>query len=702
MQAQLEPIRSAVKALNRAHNAVALYPPESDVPREAAAVFVAALERVLAVRPFLQMVVGKDRLTVDGEDVTGDSGSVKRFATHLHQRQVGRLHFLPGLQADECVMFLRILAREPHALKDAGGLVSVLPAEGVEHVQVIDLAQEAAAYGALGQGTGTGGAEAGDLADLSLNALLAPEAGQVRTWLRGAAQTVASKGLSAERAGQALSDVVAGEAEKATALGGADGELGLSNLADAIASLDDESRGRILSNLVTSDRTAGLDAVVARVDDDLLASAVAAEASSGHTSPLALLSHSTLPPSRRDQIVDIANKLLLDAVDNLKLGQVPGATSMPQEEPVPLPSLPRDKDDVGEARAALATQARKFTKEERDRLIRAPAEAKGVDVGSAMDTLLHLLRESEDPAQAAETIAATVDMAQDALGQGRLDVLNSAVHGLRAPPEGLKSAPDLAQSVEKAIATLSSEEVSRTVVGLMRGPEGRSHVHDVTTYFTEADSSALEAVVDMLADDVAAEVRQAARDILATVGRKGLDALERHVMDERRAVAYSAVVIISNSGEPRVAPALQRALLHPDEQVGQAAVEGLASIGGSVAENALEWGIECSSSTVRLCAIRAAGQIRAECLVDVLGRVVCKRDMFGSAFEEKSAAVDSLAAIGTRAAIDVLRDARHQRFLFSPGRTRRLRASAKRWLDRPAAGDGQAGEGAVEEGPGRE
>lgn len=672
VQARLQLASNIARALNSANNAIQLYPADSPMPREAAAGFIATLDRFLMFEPYLQLTVSGDRLSLDQQDVCGTSSSVGRFAFQLHSRQIGQIRFLPGLGAEECVQFLRILGMDPDALRAKGGMVKALVAGGVDHVKVVDLAQEAAAESA-GQAR-PDAVQVQGVSGLREEALVSSDAGEAREWLHQAADA-----MSAHRLGAAeLARVLAVEAGKALSFGGGDTELGLDNLSQAITSLDESSRGGLIAAMMSSTEAAAaaLGSLLGRINEEELVSALAGLASERGCDPTDLLGASPLGRERRDRMAGKANALM-----RMRASEQQAQTARPEPPPLPhlapvdetLPRYARKGDDVPFSATRLATDARQFTREERDGLLQAPQEAGVSEVDKPMITLLYLLNHAKDEESATATIGSIIDTATYALDMGAVETVTRGICGLRLASDGLGAASPHAQRLEDAIGRLSGAEVAGKVIESLDGEAGAARVVSVTTYFASAQPSAQEAVMDAVGSDISPELRSRATAVLKGLGPRAIGVLERHVVDRRWIVAHSAVVALSGMKEARVAPALRRALGHTEPRVVEAALRGLAAVGGRDAEEAVAWSIERGLDSTRKLAVELAGRMRAGAAVAVLGRIVTAGDLFGRTLPEKLAAIDALAAIGTPEAINALDGAARTRFLFSPGKTRRLR-----------------------------
>lgn len=682
-QARLRLAHGIARALNSANNAIALYPPESPMPREAAAGFIAALDRFLMFEPYLQLTVAVDQLLLDEQDICSASQSLRRFAFTLHSRQVGQIRFLPGLDPDECVAFLRVLAADPDVLRDKGGLAKVAKAKGVSHVLVVDLAQEAAAQSSSVSPDAT---LVAGVAGLREEALISPDASEACVWLQQSVDALAGQGLgTAEEAGE-IAKVLSLEAGKALEFGGGDAELGLDNLSQAIASLDESTRRSLIGALLNAAdaATTGLEALLGRVSESELVAALAAQATQSGTDPAQLLAGAPLDAERRERLGAQTNTLI-EAQSAPKAAQPPPKPVAKPTTAAPsdisrLPRYSRLDDDVAFSATQLATQVRQFSQEERDSLLQAPHEAQALEIERSIVTLLHLLNRAREDSQAAETVASIVDTASYALDMGRISTATRAVSGMRLALEHIDPATPYARRLEAGIEALSSPDAAAKVVVLLDGSEGASRSADAVAYFASAQPQALEAALDTIASNVTTELRGRVHAVLKELGLRALGTLERHVLDKRWIVAHSSVVVLSGLHQTRVVPSLRRALSHSEPRVVEAAMRGLAAIGGAEAEDALAVALRSAPEQLQLLALDLVGRMRAASAVNALGEIAETGDLFGRTLDVKLAAVAALGAIGTPEAVQVLQEAEHSRFLLSPSKTRRFRAAVRDML----------------------
>lgn len=676
-EVRLSLVRSVIRALNSAFNAVLLYPTGSPIPREAAAAFVASFDQFVALEPELAVTVSENQLSVRGRDMCGDSTSLRRLALQLHSRQVATIRLLPGLDSDETLSLLQTLREEPDTLRAKGGLRAALSAVGVSHVEIVDLAQEAAADAAILPGTRPDAVRVAGVPNLRLDALVDPDPRHVRAWLRLALERTEQELATGEETASELAAIVASEAEHAVTLGGADAQLGLSNLSEAIAALDETSRCRLLSVLLTSvDGAGALKALLAHVDDTAIASAIAGDAAESEAPPTDLISRLRLDPARRDLIAEQVRAMIEsgppDGSGEGGSAPSPGKTETHAE----LPQFSRPEDSVPVAPSALAAHVARYSAEEQAFLQHVPCEAKDHDLDRSMATLLYLLNQTTEPDPARATARAVTDLAEYALAQDRTGTLAHAVTGLRLRSDNVEPASPVAAHVREALAQLSRDEVAGMVARFLDD----ARFDDAATYFAGAEPSAQEVLLDTLVRGDSPELEERARDVLAALGVRAIGTLGHHVTDKRWAVAHTAVVLLAKTGTRQAVPALCHALAHPHEDVALAAVDGLATIGDDEAVEALLAAMETGSRRVRIAAIEAVGRSDGAYAVDALAKLLQRRDFFGRRLDRKTAAANALATIATPAAVDALESAQRQRFLFSPGATRRLRSHLRRCL----------------------
>lgn len=193
-----------LRALAAAAGAVRLYPPTSDLPTQAIARSVEAVQTATASLGPVRFTVEPQTFKFGDTELGAGNAQVGGLAEALHARQVGQLVTLPGLRAEEVRAFLEKLDAEPYALNAEGGMRQALADANVTHLIVVEVSLRASAEEGL-LGLDLLAAPPADLAPALVEA--------VDTWASGAGPDTVGEaldrlgpasGYAAERLAEAL------------------------------------------------------------------------------------------------------------------------------------------------------------------------------------------------------------------------------------------------------------------------------------------------------------------------------------------------------------------------------------------------------------------------------------------------------------------------------------------------------------------
>jgi hypothetical protein len=129
-----------VRALAAAAAAVRLYPPTSEIPAQTVARFVQVAEAITsAAKGPVRFVIEPKHFKLGDQVVAEGQTQVTGLAEMLYAHQAGQLIVAPGLTADEAGSFLRCAGSDPSAVREEGGLRTVIVAAGVTHLAIIEV-----------------------------------------------------------------------------------------------------------------------------------------------------------------------------------------------------------------------------------------------------------------------------------------------------------------------------------------------------------------------------------------------------------------------------------------------------------------------------------------------------------------------------------------------------------------------------------
>jgi hypothetical protein len=258
-----------VRLLAAASASARLYPPASELPRQAADKFA---RKSNGLSGPVRYIVEPHGIRVGDDDVAAGNSQAIAFAEALHAMQVGQLVIAPGLTLEETTAFIAITNSEPSEVRANGGVRTQLGKAGVSHLAVIEVTLRTSEEGGL----------------LGLDLTTAP--------LDEIAHEIAA---SAERraAGKAEGDEMA---DAISRLEDATRAIAMERVAQAMMRLDEATRQRMLSLSLTADsegqRAEGILSVVAQMKPATLARLLTLVAAQLGTEPSRIAGALRLPP----------------------------------------------------------------------------------------------------------------------------------------------------------------------------------------------------------------------------------------------------------------------------------------------------------------------------------------------------------------------------------------------------------------------
>jgi hypothetical protein len=131
----------AVRGLAAAYKSLKLYPETSPIPRDAVASACASLSAALGDdRPVVSLRVERDGFSSMGEPAGAGAPGAADLAGVLRAHGVAELDLLPGVDVEDLMVLLRVLGKDPAAVRATGGVGAELATAGVERARVADVA----------------------------------------------------------------------------------------------------------------------------------------------------------------------------------------------------------------------------------------------------------------------------------------------------------------------------------------------------------------------------------------------------------------------------------------------------------------------------------------------------------------------------------------------------------------------------------
>jgi hypothetical protein len=132
-------IEQFVRLLLVTNKAVAIYPPSSEIPANAAATCAEALYEILSEIPDLRLTVTKTGLIYDEAPIFPGTKGFTDFSHELYLRKLSEVRFHAGIQGKDLISFLSILKYAPDEVEAGGGYEARLWELGVGTITVREM-----------------------------------------------------------------------------------------------------------------------------------------------------------------------------------------------------------------------------------------------------------------------------------------------------------------------------------------------------------------------------------------------------------------------------------------------------------------------------------------------------------------------------------------------------------------------------------
>ncbi len=689
-------VEQFVRLLVVANKAVSMYPPQSEIPANAAAACVDALSAALSELPELRLTVTKTGLVYEDAPVFPGNKGFTDFAHEMVLRRLSEVRFHAGLQGREVISFLTILQLPPDDLDSAGGFESRLWELGVGTITVRELrmtivdaqlpttldpnAEEALGVSAAIE-EALSAAMAGREYDQVLLTRSIGDSAAIRDYLQqiyDANETSAALAAVGARL-SALADVAAASGEEAQH------EL-CRALAQAIEGLSTRLQRDLLVKQVMPDsrQSSALAGVVRQLGFDTISRVFAEGVVQGEVTEdeliRAIRELVLISPSDREEIVEMARSAMLEAgIPEAKAESIlaqatpsrltvgpskPAEGAPPAEMVLSLLNIPRSSNGaipVDPDIAALRVEAARGTTDS--------------DVIAAMITLVGL---DTRPAQFASTMSALEGSLDYLIECGGVQVATDAAVALGECASNPELSPEQRLRVEQAIERFARPGDIRELARTMRVyPKGSPEYEAAQQLIGILGSSAIKPLLEILADEPSMAARKSLVDLLSGMAREHTAQLGASVGDSRWYVVRNVVAILSSTKSSAVLIYLERTLRHPDARVRRETIRGLSGINDRLATEMLVASLSDDDVQNVQLAARYLGESGSPAAVGALEAVARGEGRGSRDTGPRVEAIESLGRLGATSALPTLEGLAGKRSLLGGGRGKELRAAAE-------------------------
>lgn len=596
-----------VRALAAAAAAVRLYPPTSDIPAQTVDRFVRLSEAVAnAARGPVRFSVEPKAFKLGDQVLAEGQAQVTGLAEMLYAHQVGQLIVAPGLTVDEANAFLRCAGSDAAAVREEGGLRTVIVQAGVSHLAVIEVTLRASTdKGLLGL----------DLTSAPLDVIGPAVLRSAATWARSAA---AGEGRDE------ISEIIDG-------LESAARELAAERVAAALLQLDEATRAAVLAAAIRPDAGGrpmeGALSVIANMRPATLARLMTLAAARTGGDAGSIMAKLELGPEAMRAL-----QLLLRPSPRTEAES--GVPPVVDASAIAGDAVEETDDDEAALQAALDT--------------RDP----GSQATRALATTMCILDRAATP----ESVDAVGDAMPRAMAAASFPLVRTALAQL----DELGERPELQDAVARARRALNQPEA--LMEGMLSLSEA-SQARDAAAVVSATGVSGAEAAVEAwllstetkraLVEEIGRAIPEPfiaaigrriragdpaeVRDLAGVLGRLGdrraVSVLSLALDHEAREVRTAAIAALGNVDTDESWAAIVSALTHPDEPTAQTALESIRRAGRRRAVPAMLAVLQLGTSGTRnhelkreiIEDVRAMGATEA---IPVLKRIASRRLTF--------------------------------------------------------------------------
>lgn len=265
------------------------------------------------------------------------------------------------------------------------------------------------------------------------------------------------------------------------------------------------------------------------------------------------------------------------------------------------------------------------------------------------------------------------------LKNNQYDLATTIIKALRSPvaPE---FQPRMAEALKK---TATKPIIKSTITDMKRHVKSSAEYQAAYSYLASLDQKAIEALLELLAEENDREMRIFLLDLMKEFGRNQIPLLGEHLSDERWYVVRNIVSILGESKLEQAVVMLRKAADNRNAQVRQEVIKALLSIGGKRAGALLAKFLKDPDPSIQLMAVRTfsdipgIGEEEAKPLIEFLvGRPLNPKE-----HEMTLAAIKSLGKTGGRDAAVFLETYNRIRWWKSRRLQTELRDAAARSLE---------------------
>jgi HEAT repeat protein len=667
-----------VKAMSAASRTLRLYPDTSPLPLQAVRNFHTILTDALADHPLLSIGVSREGFSFQRQTFGEDNEGLRAFAGDLYAHQIAAVIFRTGVNEREILEFLRLLSLDPMLLREQGGMSKMLLEQQVSNLVVDEI--ELRVVGEEGPDGGATTQMAIHLVDeVSHTAVRAVEhfflamsssVPEMVAWLKSVSPpAVDEKASPAENITAAVRQL--GMSISTTTELPQDQALFFRNIAEGILSLDEPLKSDVLCGRLIPDSAEGniFAKILAQFSDAELADLLAVNADASLGKVAELVEDLGVLGKRQQEIFSLLEPMLQEQ------GHDRDQTGALKEKLTAV-----DKESEARSLSDEVLQILMSVSEYSDADLKAIDEvnqssAPDVTDMSAIRIQLNLLSESDNEEEFVRTLASTGEVLARLVREGHVELAAEALDAASARSRAaLKMWPEVGNALRALGQRVGGREEMQALVEFLRVKSGERDVGAVSRYINLLPDSALEHLVDLLAEESSMAVRKRLCAVFSDTGRKAAHVLAKRLSDPRWYLVRNVLSVFGMMRDATVLPYIEATLTNPDPRVRMEAVRTLGLLRAPAGVPWLVARLDDQDGGVRVAAARWLGRMRSSEAVQALGRIAESRGR--GDFDVAKAAIQALGQIGDESARPALERVVRRRSVVGRKRAKELKAAA--------------------------
>lgn len=690
-----------LRALVAAEKALALYPPTSSIPQEAAQTTVEVLSEALQQSSEVTLIVTKQGLYSEGRQLFPEQTAYESFSMALYNRHLAEVRFHAGTQPGDIIGFLSVVALSPDDLAASGGFGARLWELGVSTVTVTD-----AHIAVVDSGISADEAAGADVPKLSRNEideiLAAAYGGRSRDQLTvarflgdhmGVAEYLTQTYIGNGDAPDLLSaaERFAELAEIAYEMGGESGRAEMMQaLGQAFSELPANIKRQLLMDEVLPEARTNeaLASVIRQMDIDdvcrMLVEDLDEDAASREGLARAIRNLSMISMADRDEVKAAAGAAMLGAgfsegmVGEVLESAAPSRLTV-RESATTSAQSEQPADAIFKLMDLAPTPQREASEDDDPGLHMVRQEARrGITDGDVIMALVSLVGMDPRHGQFATTMSMLEDSLDLLIERGELDVAADAADALIEASSNELLDTAQRERVRKAITRFMKPEDVKSVVNALRLYKPGAIEYEAARRLLDLmGSGAVQPLLEQLADETDMTVRKSLIDLLSHMAMQFIAELGAYVSDPRWFVVRNVVTILGSTKSSAALAYLERCVRHPDPRVRREVLRALSGISDRMAHDMLiSMLFDDDPQNVQLAA-RYLGAAQAVKALPMLEQVARGEGRGNREAGPRVEAIEALGRIRSKDALPTLEALAGKRSIIGAGKAREIRAAAE-------------------------